>query len=917
MQHIKKILLPAGLLAATLSLSGLGSTQPQVPQHPQSVWIEAENLAPLQGANFSFFTEDRQTKGSWSLSGPGVAAEWTQGGESDFLSIATRADEPAGTAVGRDIEVPVAGAYSLWVRYADYLNQKEEFGVRITQNGKTFEHVFGSTPVIDELDPLKLRWGWAFGWQSTPVSLQEGAAHLELYSTGPTQARRQVDALCLTTDTSYHPTGREKPDFAAWTTLRALRNAPNLELPLATKTDVPAAWTIGEATPSFLWNVRGAWLDGLTKPAAERIEAPYNVDSPLQADFLKMFAGKTPPIYGNPLSGPAIYISDYPGALADGSPFLAWMERHPQSSFAILLNYGEPKWPKDATDADKQKVYANLLKFKDRFRGFVAGESISYAYPDQKTLDERVRAAKSRAEVLAILREMYTGATVQKFSGYYGRKISAAEAWAPVIPCLSANIETFAHALGAWGVRRIGHENSANAPALSHTLAFLRGAARQFGAGVVDYQSANLGDASMTLARQDLFYPASSRYVLDNQYDIWSGGGVNWVLKDYLLNYLSGTRDFYHEEGHDIFWKPGGGAAGDNFPVQLSPRGQVDLAVQRLVGEHPRGPQYTPVAFLLDEAHGWSQERYQPGGFGLDPALNPKVLAPGAHEASIRGWLDVAYYPAPETQNEPATAIRQTFVNGVFGDIFDVIVTAPGKTQIASTYPVLIAAGEVPLSAEWGNALKAYVQNGGTLVAAADQFSGAGAGVLGLQFGKEAEASAFTWTPGGEKVASNVFRYKTLAAGKDRVLAATADGAPLCVERKLGKGRLISIAMPLGLGVNERPTPLSGLVMEYVTRGLMPMQVQGDVEWTLNKLGDGGWLVSLFNNRGVNKPQHGINPTDYKQAQNVTIRVPFAVKSSDEWVTQAAQPWQKATPGASTQITVPAGGVRMIEVHPG
>src|SRR3989442_8774703 len=119
-----------------------------------------------------------------------------------------------------------------------------------------------------------------------------------------------------------------------------------------------------------------------------------------------------------------------------------------------------------------------------------------------------------------------------------------------------------------------------------------------------------------------------------------------------------------------MFWKPGGIAAGDNFPVQLSPKGKVAQTVLNLAEKHPRGVQYTPVAFLLDEAHGWSQERFSPGSFGMDPQNNPAVLTPGAHEAGIRGWMDVAYYPAPETQNEHASGIRQTYVAGILLEIF-------------------------------------------------------------------------------------------------------------------------------------------------------------------------------------------------------------------------------------------------------
>src|SRR5437667_5532751 len=98
---------------------------------PESIWVEAESFGPLKGANFSFMREDRQTRGSWSLAGPDAAAAWTQGGESEFMSIAARADEALGTAVSRETVVPVGGAYRLWVRYADYRAKEEEFLVRV------------------------------------------------------------------------------------------------------------------------------------------------------------------------------------------------------------------------------------------------------------------------------------------------------------------------------------------------------------------------------------------------------------------------------------------------------------------------------------------------------------------------------------------------------------------------------------------------------------------------------------------------------------------------------------------------------------------------------------------------------------------------------------------------------------------
>ena len=68
---------------------------------------------------------------------------------------------------------------------------------------------------------------------------------------------------------------------------------------------------------------------------------------------------------------------------------------------------------------------------------------------------------------------------------------------------------------------------------------------------------------------------SKSAFGLDNSYDAWAGAGVSWLLRDYLLFGLAGCDVFYNEQGVDLFWKPGGGAAGDSFPVQLSPKGKV------------------------------------------------------------------------------------------------------------------------------------------------------------------------------------------------------------------------------------------------------------------------------------------------------------------------------------------------------
>jgi len=526
----------------------------------------------------------------------------------------------------------------------------------------------------------------------------------------------------------------------------------------------------------------------------------------------------------------------------------------------------------------------------------------------------KIRAATTRHQVFEALREMHDAATIAKFSNYWGAPVSSAEAWSGVISCLSANMEAYCHLLCGLGVRRIGHENTGNSPTLARRLAFLRGAARQFGAQFVNYQSCNLGDSATMFSRQNYLYPGSSRYILDNQYDTWAGAGHHWLLKDYLLWHIAGVSAFYNEQGIDIFWKPGGNSAGDDFPVQLSPKGRSAEAVQKLAHEHSRGTQYTPIAFLLDEAHGWSQERFQPGAFGLDPELNPALLRPGPHEASIRGWFDLAYFPAPETQNEPASAIRQTFVNGMFGDIFDVVVTAPNRTNIVSTYGAVIVAGEVALTAEWGQALKDYVARGGALVLCACQLSGAGAARLNLPImGNARDASAFTWGSAGPLISCQPFRFYPLRSEQGEVLA-RVDGEPLAIAQTVGLGRIVFVGVPRGLGSDQRPLSVLGFVLQQLVENLMPITVSGDVEWMLNRTENGHWIVTLFNNQGYLKPQHGIFPTDQSKFVEVTIQSRAGVVEAREWITARPVPWTRSQRGSVSKLTVPAAAVRFVEL---
>jgi len=84
----------------------------QTKSTPEYLWYEAENMRGFTtgklGAptlNPSYLNLSRDKAPGWGMNGPGVSAEWTQGGESEWNSAAAAADETHATLY-QDLEIP-------------------------------------------------------------------------------------------------------------------------------------------------------------------------------------------------------------------------------------------------------------------------------------------------------------------------------------------------------------------------------------------------------------------------------------------------------------------------------------------------------------------------------------------------------------------------------------------------------------------------------------------------------------------------------------------------------------------------------------------------------------------------------------------------------------------------------------------
>ncbi len=910
------------------------------PSAAEYLWYEAENMRGITETsrhepllNPSYLNLPASKAPGWSISGPGVSAEWSQGGESEWNSVAASADETHG-AIYQEVEVPRAGPYKVWVRYADFANQTESFIVRITQQGReVVHHEFGEKDIVDPHDEVSMYWGWAFAWNGAAATLAKGSARISVEVGKAAQARRQIDCILITNDLAYIPQGRSKPDFAA---MRYLRDWSRKRAPLSplfeapARNDVPSSWTRPKiAGRNFLmpWNIAKEFWQLYDKRPTERPLYPFNAE-PID-EFVKAYSGKSEvPIFDSKLIVPTVYINDLPELLKEDSAFRRYLAET-KSPFAVLINYGAANFASEGDAQDAWKLLNGELR--DQFLGWISGESIGFVW-DEAPQYLKISPDMTRTQLLEAHRTFYTDALARKWSAMF--KTQTGPMWDKMIPAQSTSSTSFAHALGEWGVRSVGIESAAVQPMTAMRIAFTRGAARQYGGNVFYYHAPNFGDTATTFTKQQNFAGPDNFY--HSRYGATMGPSLSWYRKSYYLYYMSGASAIYLEQGFDQFFKPGPG----EHPFQLNPLGRITDEFVRFAEKHPDpGAPYTPIAFLLDPAHGWEMTDYPHWPF--------EVSQINRSDRALRELIGAAYYPGPVREGEPASGERQAFVPGIFGNIFDVLVASPiqslpsrvqgrataGSADVSSamsaagaksvgspsdtidSYAALIVGGRIEWSPPWISKLTNYVRNGGTLIVNSAQVKGLPADLLGVRLtGADAEAhNAKCLSPNEpeQDLHGQIFRYDRVEAKGAEVLMAVPTGDPLVTVNKVGRGRVVFVAVPDLLGEDERLVPFVAHLLAHLAGDATPVRVEGDVEYMINRT-TRGWVVTLFNDNGVFKPQQGLAQVDRNASVNVKLNLHSAtISTAVEWTSDRTL---TVNGQAGVTLKIPAGGVAIVEM---
>ncbi len=887
------------------------------------LWYETENMRGIATQrngepilNPSWQNLPKAKAPGWGINGPGVSAEWSQGGESEWNSVAASADETA-AKIYQDFEVPRGGNYRVWVRYADWAKRAESFAVRITQDAspEIFRREFGAKDVIDPHDEVTMYWGWAFAWDSVEVKLEKGQARVAIEIDKASDARRHVDCLLLTNDLSFVPEGRRKPDFAA---MRYLRNWSSARPPLTSlinsppSKNVPSAWqrpAIAGRDFMMPWNISTEFWKLYDKPAAERPLFPFNAE-PIE-EFVKKYKGASDvPLFSSKLVVPVIQINSLPEYLKEGSSFLRYL-RETKAPFAVVINYGSAKM----LEADGQAAWKLLNgELKGQFLGWISGESVGYVW-DHAPTELGVSSSMSRRELLEAYRVFYTNAIARKWATLFHAQTGAM--WDKLIPAQATSSTSFAHALAEWGVDLLGMETPAVQPMFAMRISFTRGAVRQYGGNFLYYHAPNFGDTATTFTKQQNF--AGPDNFLHSRYGATMGPSLSWYRKTYYLYYMSGASAIYLEQGFDQFFKPGPG----DHAFQLNPLGRITEEFMRFTEKHPdRGTAYTPIAFLLDPAHGWEMTDYPQWPFGVSQI--------NRSDRALRELFGVAYYPGLVVEGEPATGDRQAFVSGVFGDIFDVLVASdaslsqsvPARRNSMSrpldAYRAVVVGGHIEWSPQWIRHLTEYVKAGGTVVLNSAQVKNLPPDLLGVHLtaetGEAHNARCFSPGEAPQDLHGQIFRYQKVELNGARSLITTTSGQPLVTVNKVGKGSVVFAAVADLLGEDDRVPTFAAHMLAHVFADATPVKVRGDVEYLINR-SDKGWIVTLFNNNGVMKPQQGLAQVDRTAYVTATISLPSSqIQNAIEWINDEPIALSDRNGEKTVTVRIAPGGISIVEL---
>jgi len=416
----------------------------------------------------------------------------------------------------------------------------------------------------------------------------------------------------------------------------------------------------------------------------------------------------------------------------------------------------------------------------------------------------------------------------------------------------------FDHYALEWGAGMAIYETSNTGPYRHQVGLFhVRGAGRQYGKPwqwyIATYYHGDDKNGKWSVCNEPNYISTTDSAVLSQEEESGRGFGMSVSLKrrDMYLAYLSGASIVEHEDWFRVNCRLEDGA-----PPKwtLSPHGQAMKGWYDFTKRHPdRGISYAPVALFTPFNQGMPVWGGQPWEF----------FAVERPDTMIDGFM---YTIVPNSQ-DVKSGKEGGLSNSPYGDIFDVLAPDPPSGPIAldalRNYKAAILLGKYNIDAPLAERLMEYVRQGGTLVINARQVTQH----LPVEFLGAKPTGKTVELAGDVKNALNndtvalpePYDYDPLELIGAKPMWTDGKGGVVASVHDYGRGRVVLTAVdylmprqPAKFKGTTKTVPPVDLLMRQIVSEVLPVEVQGDVEYGLNRTA-GGWWLYLINNRGVTK----------------------------------------------------------------
>ncbi|MAE64986.1 MAG: hypothetical protein CMJ18_12015 [Phycisphaeraceae bacterium] len=455
------------------------------------------------------------------------------------------------------------------------------------------------------------------------------------------------------------------------------------------------------------------------------------------------------------------------------------------------------------------------------------------------------------------------------------------------------------HYAGEWGGGVGFMDEPGVAPEVQLNILFARGAARQYDRTWHSYIAPGAHDTHNWIQNHYLV----NRHPFDTQKSPTGGSSISWYKRMLYLTYMWGTASLKNESpGYETDMTPDGRTA-------LSPMGEVADDFFAFAATHPdRGTCCTPFGIVLDRMHGWNGHPILPD---ICPQLSWGSVPLDASDHMKEALFQVIYPHQFEPFNE-----WHLLSPTPYGDIFDIMLSTATQEHL-DAYPMLMTIGDVAVDMNDGltERLDRYVRSGGTLVINVAQLGEAfPVELLGATVTERNEpAHEARCVETGEILHAGAFSARVVEPNGAKVVFDTPDSLPLVTHHRVGNGAVVLTTVPFLVQDNLNGVCFLPHMLAWLTSGLLPFQVSGDVEYVVNRI-ETAWFLTVINNRGVYKVPTEDEVIDERHHQRIGITSEHRPSLVTDWIDGSELTVREEGGQYAFDVEVPPGDLRILKI---